>query len=132
MAKTMKLTAKPVRTVAPALTANQVRARKAVETRKANLAAAAVAAELEAKRIASLTPGQKAAETKRANGTHNAAALKAAATKRANAAAAAAAAPAMVSAPVTSKPVATVATGQPVDAGRLLALLPTLQALGLI
>jgi pectate lyase len=64
------------------LTANQVRARKAVETRKANKVAVVAAAEAEALRLANMTGGQKASATKRANGTHLIAAAKAAETKR--------------------------------------------------
>jgi len=167
----------------PALTANQVRANKAVATRKANQAAAAAAAQHKqdvrnaagqkaaatkrANKAAAvtvaapvtsapapvaapvtletllalmsaagmgqpltapvaapvtMTPGQRAAETKRASGGHFAAAAKAAATKRANKAALIAAA--------AGKPVQ--GASDPVALGKLLALIPALKAAGLI
>jgi hypothetical protein len=61
------------------------RGQKAAATKAAKREAAILAAQIEAERIASLTPGQKAMETKRQNGANlSAIALKAAATRRAN------------------------------------------------
>jgi hypothetical protein len=76
LALTSKRSAKTAKPVSPAF--------KAAATRKANAAAKIEAARVEAARVAALTPGQKAMETKRANGNLSEIALKAAATRRAN------------------------------------------------
>jgi hypothetical protein len=80
--------AKNIKTVSAKKTIASVeltRGQKAAATKAAKRAAEIAAAEIEAKRIASLTPGQRAMETKRANGSDlSAIALKAVATRRAN------------------------------------------------